>query len=78
VTKLWNSLRQEISLVKGPDKPEPGHGSFSHLTGGYDAGYYGYLFSLVAATDMYSAVFAKNCLSPAAGMPDEGVLSIDG
>ena len=38
-TKLWNELREKISLVKGGDKP--GQGTFGHIVGGYDAGYYG-------------------------------------
>jgi thimet oligopeptidase len=39
---------------------------FGHLMGGYDAGYYGYLWSLVYATDMYT-VFEANPLDPAIG-----------
>ena len=39
-TKLWNDLRESISFVKG-DKPTPGQGTFNHIAGGYDAGYYG-------------------------------------
>ena len=34
-------------------KPCPGQGTFGHITGGYDAGYYGYMYSLVYAADMY-------------------------
>lgn len=37
-TQLWSDLRQEISLVVGPEKPLPGQASFAHLVGGYDAG----------------------------------------
>jgi len=66
-TNLWNELRQEISLVVGPEKPIPGQGTFAHLVGGYDAGYYGYLYSLVFAADMYATVFKKDPLNPASG-----------
>lgn len=39
-TKLWNKLREQISLVLGGEDKH-GQGSFGHITGGYDAGYYG-------------------------------------
>jgi Zn-dependent oligopeptidase len=39
-TNLWNEMRQSISLVKS-GKYKPGQGTFGHITGGYDAGYYG-------------------------------------
>ena len=42
-TQLWNSLRKKISLVNHV-KESPGQSSFSHIIGGYDAGYYGYTF----------------------------------
>ncbi|KAF8631796.1 hypothetical protein AX17_005011 [Amanita inopinata Kibby_2008] len=65
-TRLWNDLREAISLVKS-GKPCPGQGSFGHITGGYDAGYYGYTYSLVFAADMYSTVFKSDPLDPARG-----------
>ncbi|KII91031.1 hypothetical protein PLICRDRAFT_39628 [Plicaturopsis crispa FD-325 SS-3] len=65
-TSLWNSLRESISLVKG-GKLAPGQGTFAHITGGYDAGYYGYTYSLVFAQDMYSTVFKKDPLDPQLG-----------
>ncbi|KAJ7670262.1 hypothetical protein B0H17DRAFT_948922 [Mycena rosella] len=65
-TLLWNNLREQISLVKS-GKPCPGQGSFGHISGGYDAGYYGYTYSLVFATDMYSTVFKGDPLNPARG-----------
>ncbi|KAL5492873.1 PRD1 [Sanghuangporus weigelae] len=66
-TALWNNLRESVSLVKGSDVPEAGQGTFSHITGGYDAGYYGYMYSLVFAADMYATVFKKDPLDPALG-----------
>ncbi|KAF8169249.1 hypothetical protein BJ912DRAFT_1025654 [Pholiota molesta] len=66
-TQLWNDLREKISLVKY-DKPCPGQASFGHITGGYDAGYYGYLHVfLVFAADMYATVFKADPLDPARG-----------
>ncbi len=38
-TELWNTMRESISFVKGGE-PTPGQGTFNHIAGGYDAGYY--------------------------------------
>ncbi|KZT23430.1 metallopeptidase MepB [Neolentinus lepideus HHB14362 ss-1] len=65
-TKLWNDLRESVSLVKG-GKYTPGQASFAHITGGYDAGYYGYMYSLVFAADMYATVFKRDPLDPKLG-----------
>ncbi|KAG2069924.1 zincin [Suillus decipiens] len=65
-TKLWNDLRESVSLVKG-GKAQPGQGTFGHIVRGYDAGYYGYTYSLVFAADMYATVFKKDPLNPALG-----------
>ncbi|KAL1748003.1 hypothetical protein HDZ31DRAFT_30713 [Schizophyllum fasciatum] len=65
-TALWNNLREQISLVKS-GKPCPGQGTFGHITGGYDAGYYGYMYSLVYAADMYSTIFKADPFDPARG-----------
>lgn len=46
-SKMWCNLREEVSLVKTGDLITPGQGSFGHIMGGYDAGYYGYLYSQV-------------------------------
>ena len=65
-TALWNTLREEISLVKG-GKHTAGQGTFNHISGGYDAGYYGYTYSLVFAADMYATVFKPDPLDPQRG-----------
>lgn len=41
--------------------------SFTHLLGGYEAGYYGYMMSLTYAADMYAAQFKQDPLSAEAG-----------
>jgi len=66
VTAVWNDMRDHISLFKG-GKGSAGQGSFAHLVGGYDAGYYGYSYSLVFAADMYQTVFKEDPLDAARG-----------
>ncbi|KAL4213935.1 hypothetical protein AB4K20DRAFT_1889169 [Rhizopus microsporus] len=65
-TKLYNDLRKKISLIEAP-KDTYGQAAFGHLMGGYDSGYYGYLWSKVFSSDMFYSKFEKNTLSPEAG-----------
>ncbi|OSX59824.1 hypothetical protein POSPLADRAFT_1183536 [Postia placenta MAD-698-R-SB12] len=65
-TALWNDLRRSITQVN-PGRRAAGQGSFGHIAGGYDAGYYGYMYSLVFAADMYATVFKADPLDPARG-----------
>ncbi|KAH9002641.1 Metalloprotease [Lactarius hatsudake] len=66
VTAIWNDMRDRITLFKG-GKRSAGQGSFAHLVGGYDAGYYGYSYSLVFAADMYQTVFKEDPLDVTRG-----------
>jgi len=67
VTKTYDDLYRAIM------KQEPiegGHfpGSFGHMMGGYDAGYYSYLWSKVFAQDMFTLFKDKGVTSPEVGM----------
>ena len=66
-TALWFKLEKELMPLAGVAGTIP-EASFGHLMSGYDAGYYGYLWSRVYAQDMFS-VFEKGGLeSPVVGM----------
>ena len=59
LTKLWNEMRQTITLIDGDNIPTKGYASFGHIAGGYESGYYGYLYSNVYAADIYYTLFKK-------------------
>lgn len=66
VTQTYNQLYSEIV----GDQPIPGGHfpqTFGHLMGGYDAGYYGYLWSEVYAQDMFSIFEAGGVLNSSIG-----------
>ncbi|CAO3679345.1 unnamed protein product [Rhizopus stolonifer] len=65
-SKLYNDLRKKISLIEAPENTF-GQASFGHLMGGYDAGYYGYMWSKVFSSDMFFSKFEKDTLSPQTG-----------
>ncbi|KAF7314194.1 Metallopeptidase MepB [Mycena kentingensis (nom. inval.)] len=65
-TLLFNRMLEEISTMKA-GSPCPGQATFEHISSGYDAGYYGYMYSLVFASDMYATVFKGDALDPARG-----------
>ena len=65
----YNKIRAEVSKLDGPDGYSFGNGqaTFGHLMGGYDAGYYGYLWSQVFSTDMFYEAFKKAPMSASEG-----------
>ena len=60
--------------MKVPDKSTLGQGAFGHLSSDYSAGYYGYMYSLVFAADMYEKVFKPDPFSAKLG---EAQFSLD-
>lgn len=65
-TAVWYKLSQELTPLPSPDGTHP-QASFGHLMGGYDAGYYGYLWSKVYAQDMFTAFLQGGLENPAVG-----------
>jgi thimet oligopeptidase len=64
-TKIWADLMASISMIPMSEGVHP-EASFGHLMG-YDAGYYGYMWSEVFAADMFSRFKADGLLNPAVG-----------
>lgn len=66
--QLWNETREEIGLVVNGSVHTRGYNSFGHLmSDSYSAGYYGYMWAEVFATDMYYTKFALDPLNVEAG-----------
>ena len=66
-TAVWDRLAAELTPIPAPPEIRP-QASFGHLMGGYDAGYYGYLWSKVYAQDMFTAFLNGGLENPAVGM----------
>jgi thimet oligopeptidase len=65
-TKLYARVAKDVSLIPMTEGTHP-EASFGHIMGGYDAGYYGYLWSKVYAQDMFSVFKADGVMSPRVG-----------
>ncbi len=65
-TAVWKATVARTTPNAFVDGTHPQAG-FGHLMGGYDAGYYGYLWSKVYAQDMFSRFRAQGLTSPVAG-----------
>lgn len=64
----YNTLRSDYCYDSTGDFKSHGFSSFGHLMGGYDSGYYGYLWSEVFATDMYYSKFKADPLNSDVGV----------
>jgi thimet oligopeptidase len=61
VYELWKEYRRDISLVPMIPDTFP-YATFAHIMGGYDVGYYGYLYSQVFSADMFMSKFKEGGL----------------
>jgi len=66
-TAIWAKVSQDESPLPMAPGIHP-QASFGHLMGGYDAGYYGYLWSKVYAQDMFTAFQKGGLENPTVGM----------
>jgi Zn-dependent oligopeptidase len=67
-TRLWFSLMPQLTPYPPPPAGTIPDASFLPIMGGYDAGYYGYVWSRVYAQDMFTA-FQKGALeNPEVGL----------
>jgi thimet oligopeptidase len=64
---VWEKVSRETTPIPMTPGTHP-QASFGHLMGGYDAGYYGYLFSKVYAQDMFTAFQQGGLENPIVGM----------
>jgi len=73
--QTWKKMEGATPLgyVEGTAFP----GSFSHIIGGYGAGYYGYMWSEVLALDMLSK-FGHNIMNPAVGRRFRNIILANG
>lgn len=65
-TKVYDQLMKKISLIPLSPDTHP-QANFGHLMGGYEAGYYSYLWSEVIAMDLFGAFEASGVMNPETG-----------
>ena len=64
--KEWLKCMTEVGMIPGQENTN-GAAAFGHITGGYSAGYYGYLWSQVFSSDMFSLFKEKGALDKELG-----------
>ncbi|KAK1843255.1 metallopeptidase [Colletotrichum chrysophilum] len=64
--KLYNDLKETLTLTKNPEKNSVGYVQSNHLISLYDAGYFSYLSAHAFAADFFESNFAKDPRDPEA------------
>ncbi len=67
-TQLWFSLMPQLTPLPPPPAGTFPDASFLPIMGGYDAGYYGYIWSRVYAQDMFTAFLQGGLENPEVGL----------
>lgn len=65
-TKVYADVMRDTQMIPIQEGTQP-QASFGHLMGGYDSGYYSYLWSEVYAQDMYTRFEKEGLFNPKAG-----------
>lgn len=77
--ELWNETREEICFVETGSEYTKGYDSFGHImSDSYSAGYYGYMWAEVFATDMYYTKFLPNPLNSEVGVQYRDIVLANG
>ena len=64
---LWQWLKPEMTFMGAPENTHPA-AAFGHIYGGYESRYYGYMWSLVYAQDLFAKFEAAGIMNPEMGM----------
>ena len=64
---LWKTLKKDITGIEEQEGTSP-VASFGHIIGGYASAYYGYLWSLVYASEVFTQFQEGGLLNPEVGM----------
>lgn len=63
-----NDLIKNVMMMSRDGNQLKFYNSFGHIAGGYESGYYGYLYSLVFSSDVYYSLFKDDPMNAANGV----------